>query len=97
CISLTNIVIPSSVTNLADYAFHNCVSLSAAYFRGNPPGIGLTAFGGYSPNTVYYLPGRTGWGPTFDGRPTAPWLLRIVTSDSNFGVRTNRFGFNVGL
>jgi hypothetical protein len=23
--------------------------------------------------TVYYLPGTTGWGPTYAGRPTALW------------------------
>jgi hypothetical protein len=46
--------------------------------------------------TVYYLPGTTGWGATFGGRPTALWFLPnplILTSGPSFGVQTNRFGF----
>ena len=45
--------------------------------------------------TVYYLPGTTGWGPTFAFRPTALWKPQVQTSDASFGVRTNRFGFNI--
>jgi len=46
-------------------------------------------------NTVYYLPGTTGWGSTFGGRPTALWNPQAQTSDASFGVRTNRFGFKI--
>ncbi len=35
-----------------------------------------------------------GWGPTFGGRPTA-CQPQVQTSDVNFGVRTNQFGFNI--
>ena len=45
--------------------------------------------------TVYYLPGTTGWGTTFTGLPTVLWKPLIQTSDGNFGVQTNRFGFNI--
>jgi hypothetical protein len=45
--------------------------------------------------TVYYLPGTTGWGRTFGGRPTVLWNPQIETSSGSFGVRTNRFGFNI--
>jgi hypothetical protein len=41
------------------------------------------------------LPGATGWGATFDGRPIALWKPRVETSDGSFGVRTNRFGFKI--
>ena len=44
---------------------------------------------------VYFLPGSTGWGVTFGGRPTALWLPQIQTSDASFGVQTNQFGFNI--
>jgi hypothetical protein len=52
---------------------------------------------------VYYLPGTTGWGVTFAGRPTALWTLPypvILTFAPNFGVQTNilgltNFGFTV--
>jgi hypothetical protein len=46
--------------------------------------------------TVYYLPGTTGWGTTFGGRPTALWFLPnplILNIGLNFAVQTNRFGF----
>jgi len=45
--------------------------------------------------TVYYLPGTTNWGTTFDGRPAVLWLPQAQTGDGNFGVRTNQFGFNI--
>jgi len=45
--------------------------------------------------TVYYLPGTTGWGPTFCGRPTALWNPQLQTSDTSFGVGPNGFGFNI--
>jgi hypothetical protein len=46
--------------------------------------------------TVYYLIGTPGWGPTYAGRPTAPWMLPypvILGNTSSFGVQTNAFGF----
>ena len=45
--------------------------------------------------TVYYLPGTTGWGTTFGGRPAVLWNPLVQTSDASFGVRTNRFGFTI--
>ncbi len=44
---------------------------------------------------IYYLPGTTGWGPTFADRPTALWLPAMQTSDTSFGIQTNQFGFNI--
>lgn len=43
-----------------------------------------TVFFGDDKATVYYLPGTTGWGTTFGGRPTMPWPLPpgIVTPPS---------------
>jgi len=39
-------------------------------------------FEGSTNVTVYYLPGTTGWGPTFAGRPTALWTLPPVADVS---------------
>jgi len=41
------------------------------------------------------LPGTTGWTSTFDGRPTVLWNPQVQTTSASFGVRTNRFGFNI--
>ncbi len=45
--------------------------------------------------TVYYLPGTTGWGTNFWGSPTVLWNPPAQTGDGFFGVRPNRFGFNL--
>jgi len=48
--------------------------------------------------TVYYLPGTSGWGPTYAGRPTALWVLLyplVLTSRPNFDVQTNQFSFRI--
>ena len=50
------------------------------------------------PATVYYLPGATGWGAMFDGRPTEPWFLPnplILNPSASFGVQPGGFGFTI--
>lgn len=92
CSSLSSVTIPSSVTTLGSYCFDSCISLKKVYFTGNAPSADSTVL--YNENaTSYYLPGTTGWGPTFGGRPTALWLPLILNNGFNFGVQTNRFGF----
>ncbi len=54
----------------------------------------MSAFRGANA-TVYYLPGTTGWGTTFDALPAVLWNPRVRPGDASFGVRTNQFGFNV--
>jgi hypothetical protein len=96
CTSLSRITIPSRVTNLANLAFAYCSRLKGVYFSGNAPSLGGSGvFSGATNATVYYLPGTTGWGSTLGGRRTARWLPQVQTSDGNFGVRTNQFGFNI--
>jgi hypothetical protein len=93
CTSLTSVTIPSNVTNIGHQAFSGCSGLKAVYFQGDAPSGDSTVFG-YG--TVYYLPGTSGWGPTFGGRPTALWSLRnplILNKGPSFGVQTNGFGF----
>ena len=56
----------------------------------------MPPFEGATNVTIYYLPGTTGWGSTFGGRPTALWFLPnplILNNGPSFGVKTNLFGF----
>jgi hypothetical protein len=96
CYSLTNVVIPSSVTSIEDDAFAGCTSLASVYFGGNAPTFGSGVFDGETNATAYYLPGTTGWGnfSTNAGIPTVLWNPLIQT-DGGFGVRNNQFGFNI--
>lgn len=94
CSNLTSITIGSGVTNLGNNAFEYCTSLASIHFLGNAPTFkALVLYG--DTVTVYYLPGSTGWGPTFSGRPTMLWNRRLQTIDAAFGVRSNQFGFNI--
>jgi hypothetical protein len=97
CTNLTSVTIAGGVTSIADYAFFYCTSLTALHFGGNAPGLGgSSVFSGDNNATVYYLPGITGWGTAFGGRPTALWFLPnplILTSGPGFGVQSNAFGF----
>jgi hypothetical protein len=100
--SLTSVTIPSSVTNIGDYAFSQCEGLTTVFFDGNAPAVGLNVFddpynqfGVPDPATVYFLPGTSGWTTNFAGLPIAVWTPEVQTADANFGVRSNLFGFNI--
>ncbi len=111
CTSLTSVTIGNGVTNIGNWAFFGCTSLKGVYFKGNAPSsVGESIFilvvGGRDvhpvslPVTVYYLPGTTGWGPTFGAgandfsRPTALWVLpNPVILSGSVGIQTNGFGF----
>lgn len=69
CASLTSVIVSSGVTNIGDFTFSGCSSLTSAYFDGNAPPDDGTVFSGDS-DTIYYLFGTTGWGPTFGGVTT---------------------------
>jgi hypothetical protein len=95
CSKLTQIIFGNGITSLGDYAAAEC-GLTGVYFKGNAPlNLVPSVFTGDTNVTVYYLPGTTGWGPTFAGVPTAVWQPHMQTSDDSFGVSSNRFGFNV--
>ncbi len=98
CARLTNVVFGTSrLTNLGDFTFSGCTNLKTLYFKGNRPN-GNALLPSENSATIYYLPGTTGWGSTFFGRPTALWLLPnplILTKSPSFGVQTNQFGFRV--
>jgi hypothetical protein len=98
CTSLTSVTIGNGVTSIGDRAFEFCTSPMGIFFQGNAPQV----FGGFgyvfwaaNNVTVYYLPGTTGWGTTFGGRPAVLWNPLVQTGDTSFGVRTNRFGFTI--
>ena len=93
--SMTSVSIPNSVTNLGSYAFSGCTNLAGIYFQGNVPSLGSSVFASDENATAYYLPGTTGWGTTFGGRPAVQWNPQVQTSGGTFGVRTNRFGFTI--
>jgi hypothetical protein len=93
CSSLTTVTIPAGVTSIGSSEFQSCANLAGVYFEGNCPTVGSLAFFGANNATIYYLPGTTGWGTTFGGRPAVLWNPLIQASGSGFGVRTNRFGF----
>ncbi len=89
------LVIPAGVTSIGDYALGGMYNLKSVFFTGNAPtNLGVGILQG-DPVTVYYLPGTAGWGPTFAGYPTVLWNPQPQTRDGKFGVRTNRFGFNI--
>jgi formylglycine-generating enzyme required for sulfatase activity len=97
CTSLTSVTIPNSVTSIGYNAFYGCTSLTNVYFQGNAPAVWPQVFYGAYNATVYYLPGTTGWGTKFGGRPTAFWYLSnpLILNGPSFGVRTNQFGFTI--
>jgi len=97
CTSLANVTIPSGVTSIDYSAFGSCAILTGVHFRGNSPTPtnDLSVFQSDTNTTVYFLPETTGWGPTFDGRPTALWLPQVQTTGASFGVQSNQFGFNI--
>jgi hypothetical protein len=106
CASLTSVTIPNSVNSIGADAFYACTSLKAVYFHGNTPNENdwywFDWYGFIYPDIVnvivYYLPGTTGWGVSFAGRPTAPWRLPnpvILDFPPTFGVLSNGFGFTI--
>jgi hypothetical protein len=74
CTNLTEITIPDGVTSIGTGVFGGCTRLMKVYFQGDIPKVGKYPFisDQHSP-TVYHLPGKTGWGATFGGVPTALW------------------------
>ncbi len=102
CYHLRSVVVGSGVGSIVagDYGpFRNCYELTGIYFSGNAPQLfgeeERSLFAESTNVVVYYLPGTTGWGPMFGGRPTAPWLPAIESTDPGFGFHSGQFGFNI--
>jgi hypothetical protein len=97
CSGLISITMGSGLTTIEDYAFSTCPSLSAVNFKGNAPCLGgMSVFEGDNDATVYYLPGTTGWGLTYGGRPTALWI-QVPTIQTPPRTQTAEAGSAVGL
>ena len=75
---LTSLTIPGGLTNIGPGAFQNN-PLTSVYFEGNEPIPNVEVFFNTSLKAIYYLPGTTGWGSTFDN----------VTTVGLAGVATN--------
>ncbi len=98
CSGLTSVTIGNSVTSIGSLGFYDCTSLTSVYFLGNAPSYYFEcpfcgAFGGDLNPTGYYLPGTTGWGPTYAGLLTVLWNPQI--EPASYGIRSNHFGFNI--
>jgi hypothetical protein len=87
-------IVPVSVTLIGDNAFWFCSGMSGLYFQSSPPALGLVPFSACGV-TIYYLPGTTGWGSTYGGRPTALWRPLARTDGMRDAFQTNHFGFIV--
>jgi len=94
CYNLTYITIPASVNSIGSKAFYNCSGLQWIFFNGDAPVLGSSAFDGVYA-TVYYLPGTSGWTSPFGGLTAYLWDPQVQSDDASFGVRTNKFGFNI--
>jgi hypothetical protein len=102
CASLTNVIIGKGLGYLGDGTFTYCANLVSVYFEGSAPVFGAsqypaptTPFFNATNAIVYYLPGTSGWGPTYAGRPAMLWNPQALTTDGSFGVRQNQFGFDI--
>jgi hypothetical protein len=98
CFKLITVTIGEGLSRIGDFAFFLCANLEGVYFKGDQPTfVSSGLFAGADHATVYYLPGTAGWGPTFDGLPTALWSLPgvMLNFSAGVGVQTNGFGFAI--
>jgi BspA type Leucine rich repeat region (6 copies) len=91
---LISVTIPSSVTSIGAGAFSDCENLTSVFFKGNAPIADVTTFYPFNA-TVYYLPGTSGWNSHFLNLWPVLWNPLIKVADGSFGVKNNRFGFNI--
>ena len=70
CTSLTNLIIPNSVTNIGAGAFEFCSRLTNITFLGNSPILGSYALYDVGAGATVYYYGTTGWSNTYGGLPT---------------------------
>jgi hypothetical protein len=96
CTGLVSVSIGNRLVSLGAGAFAYCTNLRSAYFHGNAASFNsqYPPFRGANNVTVYYLPGTTGWGPTYAGRPTALWANPVVLEGS-IQIEGNALGFTI--
>jgi len=97
CTGLASLTIPATVEWIFEKSFASCSQLTGVYFLGNAPAV----FGSGNPFpgpflndplvTVFYLPGTTGWGPSYGGAPTMLWN----PNQQSPGFVAGQFGFGI--
>lgn len=93
CNDLETVIIPASISAVGAQAFGKCSSLRSVYFLGNAPTTS-NPFPNAAP-VVYYRPWTSGWGATWGGATTHPWLPYPVIDTSTFSVDADVVGFLV--
>jgi hypothetical protein len=98
--TLTNAIFGHGLTSIGEGAFHNTFSdtnVTGFFFKSDAPmpGAGDAIFSGFTQATVYFLPGTTNWGTNFGGLPALLWNPQANATNGNFGILTNRFGFDI--
>ena len=73
CTGLTRLFVPASVTRMEDYSIVSGSALTGVYFHGNAPSLGTAGPFSNTHPTIYYVPGTSGWGPSFDNLITTTW------------------------
>ncbi len=87
CTSLESITIPGGVTYIDRNAFANCTALMSAYFYGDAPDTDGRLFDDAPDGfNVYYLSGKTGFAPNWQG------LLPVAFEPPADGILTNSAG-----
>ena len=81
--------VPSSVTNIGNYAFQNCLNLRGLFFQSNAPVLGISVFLGVNDATIYYLPGTSGWGATLGGLPAMILPISYSIKDGSVTITVN--------
>jgi hypothetical protein len=88
-------MVGNGVTNIGDSTFWSCYVLQSVFFKGNAPIPGDYVFNNDYNAIVYYLPRTSGWSAWFANQSSLQWNPVAQGSGTSFGVRTNRFGFNI--
>ncbi len=89
---MDEIILPASVVELGTGVFEFS-SLTGIYAAGSAPMAAGDIADPGSVARVHYLPGMTGWGATYGGRPTALWLPRA--QGEGLGATEAGFGLSV--
>jgi hypothetical protein len=86
--NLTNVLLPATITYLAQGAFEHCSNLASIGFLGDAPSLGTGVLADDTNATVYYLPCASGWGSDFAGLPTALGTQFLFDYTTNGGAIT---------
>jgi Flp pilus assembly protein protease CpaA len=86
CSGLTSVTIGNGVTSIGTFAFRNCAKLIVTYFKGNAPALGDSVFSTNPGASIYYLPGTTGWTPTFGELATVAVIMPTISTQPSLAV-----------